>query len=160
MNKSVKLEVPYRGKSKGYHGRRNDHGEIRVFVTVDGPAMDHYELLHRERHSPDGFNWGYGGSGAADLARSIIWDHIGKEPTPSMYQDFKWAEVCKWGDMWKITTGEVNHILAEKGWKKAICHICGRPVWASDRFAYAPSCLDVIACLEIKDKNEAVVAQS
>jgi len=33
-------------------------------------------LLHVMRHSPDGFEWGYGGSGPSDLARSILVEHF------------------------------------------------------------------------------------
>jgi len=51
-----------------------------VEVTVNGKP-----LKHQVYHSPTGFEWGYGGSGPADLARSIMWDHLGKEPSPSLY---------------------------------------------------------------------------
>lgn len=47
------------------------------------------------RHSPDGFSWGYGGSGPSDLARSILWDHLEKEPGSAMYQAFKWDVIAK-----------------------------------------------------------------
>jgi hypothetical protein len=33
-------------------------------------------LRHHVRHSPAGFNWGYGGSGPAELARCILIDHL------------------------------------------------------------------------------------
>jgi len=35
-------------------------------------------LAHVEYHSPDGFEWGYGGSGPADLALSILADYFGE----------------------------------------------------------------------------------
>jgi transcriptional regulator with XRE-family HTH domain len=41
------------------------------------------------RHSPTGFNWGYGGSGPADLALNILSVFIGQEAAESLYQDFK-----------------------------------------------------------------------
>ncbi len=44
------------------------------------------------RHSPTGFNYGYGGSGVADLALNIL-RMFAKQPDsiePSVYQDFKW----------------------------------------------------------------------
>ena len=43
-------------------------------------------------HSPDGFNWGYGGSGAAQLALAIILKLTGKA---NGYQDFKWNIIAK-----------------------------------------------------------------
>lgn len=46
-------------------------------------------LEHLERHS-DGFEWGYGGSGPADLARSIVGDLIDdQDPDPALYQAVK-----------------------------------------------------------------------
>lgn len=42
-------------------------------------------------HSPDGFNWGYGGSGSAQLALAIMLAVTGK---PDGYQDFKWEVIA------------------------------------------------------------------
>jgi hypothetical protein len=42
-------------------------------------------------HSPDGFNWGYGGSGPAQLALAIMLAVTGK---PDGYQDFKWEVIA------------------------------------------------------------------
>jgi hypothetical protein len=46
------------------------------------------------RHSPDGFAWGYGGSGPADLALNILSVFIGREAAESLYQDFKWEFIA------------------------------------------------------------------
>ena len=43
------------------------------------------------RHSPDGFNFGYGGSGPADFALNILSVYIGQEEAEKYYQNFKWA---------------------------------------------------------------------
>jgi hypothetical protein len=40
-------------------------------------------------HSPTGFNWGYGGSGPADLALNILSVFIGQAAAQILYQDFK-----------------------------------------------------------------------
>ncbi len=54
-------------------------GEIRIGT-----------LQHLVRHSPDGFEWGYGGSGPADLARSIVGDLLEQaDPDPIHYQRVK-----------------------------------------------------------------------
>lgn len=42
------------------------------------------------RHSPTGFNYGYGGSGPADLALNILRMFTTPEKADRMYQDFKW----------------------------------------------------------------------
>lgn len=42
-------------------------------------------------HSPDGFNWGYGGSGPSQLALAIVLEITGKADG---YQDFKWDVIA------------------------------------------------------------------
>lgn len=54
-----------------------------------------YELEHRVQHSPDGFSWGYFGSGCAELARCMLWDFLGHEPAPEVYQKFKEDHVSR-----------------------------------------------------------------
>lgn len=79
-------------------------GPLRAYVSKNGGEWS--PLVHRVRHSPDGFQWGYGGSGPADLARSILWDHLGHEPAPDLYQSFKRDYVARWpmheGECWRI----------------------------------------------------------
>ena len=54
-------------------------------------------LKHQVKHSPTGMEWGYGGSGPADTARSILMAVVvGKEIDEWMYQTFKWDFVAKW----------------------------------------------------------------
>jgi hypothetical protein len=47
-------------------------------------------------HSPDGFNWGYGGSGPAQLALALLL-HFSKnrEFAQEHYQDFKWEVISR-----------------------------------------------------------------
>lgn len=61
-------------------------------------------LRHFVLHSPTGFNWGYGGSGPADLARCILIDLLHEEPEPALYQDFKYEFVTIWNPIedWEI----------------------------------------------------------
>lgn len=40
-------------------------------------------------HSPDGFNWGYGGSGPAQLALGILLEYTDQGRALSNYQRFK-----------------------------------------------------------------------
>lgn len=52
------------------------HGDGRVTVhTLAGDEIG--PLQHHVRHSPTGFNWGYLGSGPADLARCLLIDALG-----------------------------------------------------------------------------------
>jgi hypothetical protein len=60
------------------------------------------ELKHYIRHSPTGMSWGYGGSGPADLARSILIDFMGLHslddrhdvPPTAMYHEFKFEIIA------------------------------------------------------------------
>jgi len=42
-------------------------------------------------HSPDGFSWGYGGSGCAQLALAVMLEVKGEA---FGYQEFKWKEIA------------------------------------------------------------------
>jgi len=59
-------------------------------------------------HSPDGFNWGYGGDGPAQLALGLLLDATDEETARKYYQDFKWDIVANWGDKWQITEQEIK----------------------------------------------------
>lgn len=50
---------------------------------------DEQPIRHVVRHSPDGFNWGYGGSGPADAALSILTEIYGSDVAEKHYQSFK-----------------------------------------------------------------------
>lgn len=52
------------------------------YVTVRPEPGNKTALTHHVRHSLDGYGWGYGGSGPADLARSILLDSFGQEQCP------------------------------------------------------------------------------
>ena len=103
-------------KKHVYAGERPGLGQCKV--TVDGEPLQH--VIH---HSPDGFEWGYGGSGPADLSLSILAHHFGETPTKEQiewgwclcwlyHQDFKWQFVARIeGDQWIIHTSLVQAIL-------------------------------------------------
>lgn len=69
---------------KTYIIQRSPRGVHCSVMPETGPL---YPLPHLLRHSPDGFEYGYGGSGPSDLARSIVGDLLGeKDPKPSLYR--------------------------------------------------------------------------
>jgi len=47
-----------------------------ALVYAEGRAP--YPLRHLIVHSPSGMAWGYGGSGAADLALAVLADYLGE----------------------------------------------------------------------------------
>ena len=90
---------------KTYRGERFNAGDLTV-VTVNGRPLEHIV-----RHSPDGFEWGYGGSGPADLALSIVADHLGYVPHPMVYQGVKNHHVATWGHRWELTDSALEATL-------------------------------------------------
>jgi hypothetical protein len=76
---------------KTYEGRRQG---CAVTVTVDGRPLNPRLDLHN--HSPTGFEWGYCGSGPAQLALAILADHLDDDRQAlDVYQRFKWAVVAE-----------------------------------------------------------------
>lgn len=101
---------------KVYVGKRHPaHGFLMVTIERDGKAVG--SLCHYVRHSPTGFECGYGGSGPADLARCILIDHLGLHSLAERetviprvdkhYQDFKDEIVAEFGPSGFELTAEV-----------------------------------------------------
>lgn len=68
---------------KTYKGQRLAEGcEVYVF-TGDGRSYPLPLRLEIRSHSPTGFEWGYGGSGPAQLALAILADHFGSAQAPA-----------------------------------------------------------------------------
>ena len=91
----------------GYAGARGPDGTVKVVRIRSGQQTP---LKGRWRHTgiaSGEFNWGYGGSGPADLARSIIADALGIID-PAIYQEFKREFVAGWGDRWEISLEQVR----------------------------------------------------
>lgn len=103
---------------------------MKYVGVVDSPGEWHVEMefdkgrallspepsLRLANHSPDGFSWGYGGSGPAQLALAILYDVTSDARLSlSLYQDFKRDVVSKW-DMdkgWEMTLEEVRQWIRE-----------------------------------------------
>jgi hypothetical protein len=93
---------------KRYVGVRQGYA---VIVTVDGRRLNPRHDLWN--HSSSGFEWGYGGSGPAQLALAILADHCNDdEEAFNFYQRFKWAIVAELpGRGWTLTTPEIERAL-------------------------------------------------
>jgi len=96
---------------KTYHGTRTPTGPA-VWIE-NGRVLQ--MLPHVVKHSPTGFNWGYGGSGPADLALSLLTDATGNRPlAESLYQDFTWAVVARLPDEWTLTRHDILNWVRQK----------------------------------------------
>ena len=72
---------------------KGDPGKVVGMVLDSRGAAK--ELEHLVHHSPDGFEFGYAGSGPADLARSIVGDLLRThQPHPADYQPVKFALIA------------------------------------------------------------------
>jgi hypothetical protein len=86
-------------------------------VKVTDPGRRARKLDPRSdirNHSPDGFQWGYAGSGPAQLALALVADATGDDDlTRRTYQRFKFKVVAGLGEAWKMTAGDIVAIVAE-----------------------------------------------
>lgn len=62
-------------------------------VILNGNLLDPAPSQKIRNHSPDGFMWGYGGSGPAQLALAICLKLYGAEKAQKVYQDFKFKHI-------------------------------------------------------------------
>jgi len=73
-------------------------------------------------HSPTGFEWGYDGSGLAQLALAILADHLSDdELAVALHQSFKWAVIAKLPKRdWTLTSRAIDCVLQSIREQKAI----------------------------------------
>ena len=93
---------------KRYEGRREGYA---VIVTVNGRRLNpRFDLWN---HSPTGFEWGYCGSGPAQLALAILSDHCSNdEQALNLYQRFKWAVIAELPHRsWMLTSQHIDLVL-------------------------------------------------
>ena len=85
-----------------YQGKRE--GCVTV-VTVNGIPLN--PRLDLWNHSPTGFEWGYGGSGPAQLALALLAHHLGDDNAAvALHQDFKHAVITLLDQRGWTLTGE------------------------------------------------------
>ena len=68
--------------------------KVYVHVRRGKDRVTDEEIRHFEKHSPDGFNWGYRGQGPADLARCILIDYFVRMENRPTAQAVERAEDC------------------------------------------------------------------
>lgn len=106
---------------KIYSGSRDENGIARV-KTSEGELPVRLDLFN---HSPDGYEWGYGGSGPAQLALAILADALKKDDMAiTLHQHFK------------------NHIVANfphEAWEMSEDHVFGWVAgFCGGKVAFAP----------------------
>ena len=83
-----------------------DRTRAGVTCKIGGrPVLPRNDLYN---HSPDGFEFGFGGSGPAQLALGILADAVGDEMALKKYQQFKWDIVSRQEmNHWEISREDV-----------------------------------------------------
>lgn len=92
-------------------------GERVVYrVRADGLCAPLNPRFDLRNHSPTGFQWGYGGSGPAQLALALLADYLkDDERAQQLYQDFKWRVIAALPQStgWTLAPEEIDAALAE-----------------------------------------------
>lgn len=102
-------------KNNVYTGHHND--EEWYHVKKNGELFDHKLSLKIRNHSPDGFAWGYYGSGPSQLALAILLEEAGENLAEEFYQEFKVRIIaglpCKNTEKtnWTLTSEDVRNSL-------------------------------------------------
>jgi len=95
---------------KIYKGMRTKDGAV-VTVGIFGGVLTKALPLRLDlvNHSPTGFEWGYGGSGPAQLALAILADALADDRrADKLHQRFKFAKIGGLdSDEWTMTQEEV-----------------------------------------------------
>ena len=97
---------------KGFISKNYD-GSVEKYVTIHGSILEPKESQEVINHSPNGFSWGYGGSGPAQLALAILLRFCRKEEAVKLHQPFKWDIIAKFpiDEEWELTDTRVHDWL-------------------------------------------------
>lgn len=92
-----------------YRGKRMAN---RCYVTVnEQPLNPRFDLRY---HSPDGFEWGYGGSGPSQLALAILAHEYGDQVAGAYYQRFRDRVVSNLAkDSWVLNSKYIGEVMAD-----------------------------------------------
>jgi hypothetical protein len=104
-------------KMKIYSGKRDKHDHCVVHVIqADGDSHLLDPRFKDCSHSPTGFEWGYTGSGPAQLAFAILADAVHIELAHALHQRFKFAVIGQLArrEPWRITEQQVLDFVMEQ----------------------------------------------
>lgn len=93
--------MEFRGYDTGVGGQK-------VTVFENGQERELNPRLDEVNHSPDGFQWGYGGSGPAQLAYAMLRELYNEETTLDHYQDFKSEVISQLEGDWVLDEDRVR----------------------------------------------------
>ena len=83
-------------------------------LWVDGKELNPQASLKIRNHSPDGFNWGYGGSGPAQAALAICLEIFPEVwMAEALYQQFKFSFVSRWTENEFVAEIDITDFLID-----------------------------------------------
>ena len=108
-----------------YRGFRDGRGGAQVRKVSGSQECELAWRWDLANHSPDGGEWGYGGSGPAQLALALLADafggsRAGDQLALAFYQDFKWRVVAglpqeaRWKMAASTVLEEVSRIIGDE----------------------------------------------
>ena len=104
----------YTGDNSGAGAQKVIVKELRPRIKDEGMLIRDYELLPGPslklwNHSPDGFQWGYQGSGCAQLALAVLLDLTGDaELSLRLHQEFKRHFIATSGKHLALTEPDIK----------------------------------------------------
>jgi len=120
-------------KYRGYRLEKDNYASPNIveFSRDDGKTWKSLDWgLQWVNHSPTGLNWGYHGSGCAQLAFAILFHFMKCDlglssnraneviQEAGMYQNFKSDFVAKWKDAWEISEKEIKDWIVANFFKE------------------------------------------
>jgi hypothetical protein len=111
--------MSWRRRNCLYIGYRDEKGSTHVEVDTRQLPL----RLDLDNHSPDGFEWGYGGSGPAQLALALLAHATGDDEFARKYhQRFKLSYVASLpqDENWWIFAKEVRERAKALSWASAL----------------------------------------
>jgi len=100
------LPIAYRGQ----HTSRGAIVEAQMSTATWWPLDPRLDLRN---HSPTGFEWGYGGSGPAQLALALAASRLPEPLALSIYQPLKRALVASLDRGWHLSADCLDALLAQ-----------------------------------------------
>jgi len=115
MNKQEDKKAMEAARPAGYFGHRKS-GRAQVFYRTRTGSETGLLLnpqLEVYSHSPSGLEWGYMGSGPAQLSLAILIDYLSDvAQAKDLYQDFKLAVVVNLPEQeWTLSNDEIREAL-------------------------------------------------
>jgi hypothetical protein len=84
-------------------------------ATLNGQPFDHARSFQYVKHSPDGFSWGYGGSGPSQLAFGILLEETNDADFAlKHYHRFMGEFIARLPDNWSMTSDDFRQFIEER----------------------------------------------